>query len=136
MADFSGGGAPEAATVDSRGALRLWHLAADAITPGPEAMGFTLGGGEADMSPPSDVADTVPAEGGTDLALPVAGLPALAVVTARGSNNGSWRERLRVTLPVPVGTGIVALGEGAALRLVVGLGDGRVAAIALDGGRP
>ncbi|MBE7246320.1 MAG: hypothetical protein INR63_15330 [Actinomycetospora chiangmaiensis] len=140
VADFSGSGAPEAATVDSRGALRLWHLTADAITPGPEAMGFTLGGGEADVSPPSDLADTVPAEGGTDLALPVAGMPALAVVTARGldknANRGSWRERLRVTLPVPVGTGIVALGEGAALRLVVGLGDGRVAAIALDGGRP
>lgn len=130
VADFSGNGAPEAATVDSRGALRLWSLAPDRITSGPDAAGFTLGEGEADLS------DTVPAEGGTDLALPVAGVPAIAIVTARGPAKGSLRERLRVSLPAPAGTGIAALGEGAGLRLVVGMGDGRVAAIALDGGRP
>ncbi len=130
VADFSGSGAPEAATVDARGVLRLWTLTPDRIAPGPEAAGYTLGEGEADL------ADTVPVEGGTDLALPVAGVPALAVVTARGPRKETLRERLRVTLPAPAGTGIAALGEGAGLRLVVGLGDGRVAAIALDGGRP
>jgi hypothetical protein len=130
VADFSGKGAPEAATVDSRGVLRLWTLAPDRIAPGPEAAGYTLGDGGADL------AGTVPAEGGTDLALPVAGMPALAVVTARGPARDTLRERLRITLPAPAGTGIAALGEGAALRLVVGLRDGRVAAVALEGGQP
>ncbi len=127
---FSGQGAPEAATVDARGVLRLWSLAPDRIAPGPEALGYTLGDGEADL------AGTVPAEGGTDLALPVAGMPVVAVVTARGPARGTLRERLRITLPAPAGTGIATLGEGAALRLVVGLGDGRVAAVALEGGQP
>ena len=130
VGDFSGKGAPEAATVDARGVLRLWTLAPDRIAPGPEAPGFTLGDGEADL------AGTVPADGGTDLALPVAGMPVVAVVTARGSAQGTLRERLRITLPAPAGTGVAALGEGAALRLVVGLGDGRVAAVALEGGQP
>ncbi len=82
VGDFSGQGAPEAATVDARGVLRLWSLAPDRIAPGPEALGYTLGDGEADL------AGTVPAEGGTDLALPVAGMPVVAVVTARGSRPG------------------------------------------------
>ncbi|MCJ2011154.1 hypothetical protein [Methylobacterium sp. J-076] len=125
LGDFSGKGL-QAATVDSTGRLTLWNLAPDRIEPGPEAAGYTLGDGEADL------ADTLAREGGADLALPVAGMPALAIVSARDG----LRERLRVALPAPVGTGVAALGEGAGARLVVGLGDGRVAAIALDGGTP
>jgi hypothetical protein len=131
VGDFSGAGTPQAATVDATGLLRLWTLSPDAITAGPQAAGYTLGEGGADL------ADALPAEGGTDLALPVAGVPALAVVSTRGApRKGALRERLRVGLPAPAGTGVAVLGEGAGARLVVGLGDGRVAAIALDGGTP
>ena len=127
VADFSGTGTPEAATVDAKGLLKLWRLAPEAIAPGPEAAGYTLGEGDADL------ADVVSAGSGTELAVPVAGAPALALVSAKG---GTLKERLRVGLPGPAGTGIVTLGEGAAARLVVGLGDGRVVAVALDGGQP
>lgn len=125
LGDFSGKGIG-AATVDSTGRLRLWSLGPDRIEPGPEAAGYTIGDGE------TDLADTLARDGAVDLALPVAGMPALAVVSGRDG----WRERLRVTLPAPAGTGVAALGEGPEARLVVGLGDGRVAAIALDGGHP
>lgn len=125
LGDFSGKGI-EAATVDSTGRLKLWSLSSDRIEPGPEAAGYTIGDGE------SDLADTLARDGAIELALPVAGMPALAILSGRDG----WRERLRVTLPAPAGTGVAALGEGADARLVVGLGDGRVAAIALDGGRP
>lgn len=125
MGDFFGKGTG-AATVDSTGRLKLWTLTPDRIEPGPEAAGYTIGDGGADL------ADALPREGGADLAVPVAGMPALAIVSARAGLS----ERARITLPAPAGTGVAVLGEGAAARLVVGLGDGRVAAIALEGGRP
>lgn len=121
VGDFTGTGTG-AATVDSTGRLTLWTLAPDRIEPGPQAAGYTIGEGEADL------AETLPREGGADLALPVAGIPALAIVSTRDG----LRERARVTLPAPAGTGVATLGE----RLIVGLSDGRVAAIALDGGKP
>ena len=125
LGDFSGKGAG-VATVDATGRLKLWSLAPDRIEPGPEASGYTLGDGGADL------ADALPHEGGADLAVPVAGMPALAIVSAREGLS----ERARVTLPAPAGTGVAFLGEGAASRLVIGLSDGRVAAVALDGGTP
>ncbi len=121
VGDFTGTGTG-AATVDSTGRLTLWTLAPDRIEPGPQAAGYTIGEGEADL------AETLPREGGADLALPVAGIPALAIVSTRDG----LRERARVTLPAPAGTGVATLGE----RLIVGLSDGRVAAITLDGGKP
>ena len=125
VGDFSGKGLG-VATVDATGRLKLWSLAPDRIEPGPEAAGYTLGDGGADL------ADALPREGGADLAVPVAGVPALAIVSARQGLS----ERARVTLPAPAGTGVAVLGEGKLARLVVGLGDGRVAAVALDGGTP
>lgn len=125
LGDFSGKGIG-AATVDATGRLTLWSLGPDRIEPGPEAAGYTIGDGEADL------ADTLARDGAAELALPVAGMPAVAILSGRDG----WRERLRVTLPAPAGTGIAVLGEGEQARLVVGLGDGRVAAIALEGGRP
>ncbi len=124
LGDFSGKGVG-VATVDATGRLKFWSLTPDRIEPGPEAAGYTLGDGA------TDLADALPREGGADLAVPVAGMPALAIVSARQGLS----ERARVTLPAPAGTGVAFLGEGAAARLVVGLGDGRVAAIALDGGK-
>ena len=125
VGDFSGTGSG-VATVDATGRLKLWSLAPDRIEPGPEAAGYTLGDG------PADLADVLPRDGGADLAVPVAGMPALAIVSTRQGLS----ERARVTLPAPAGTGVAALGEGAAVRLVVGLSDGRVAVLALDGGNP
>ncbi|GJD33504.1 hypothetical protein [Methylobacterium aerolatum] len=124
---FSGADPSEAATVDAKGTLRLWRLAPDAITPGPEAAGFLPGEGDAAL------ADVVQAGHGTELAVPLAGASALVLMSAQG---GALTERLRIALPAPAGSGIASLGEGAASRLVVGLSDGRIAAIALDGGRP
>ncbi|MDF2601535.1 MAG: hypothetical protein K0Q54_4358, partial [Methylobacterium brachiatum] len=80
----------------------------------------------------ADLAVAIPAAGPPELVLPVAGRPEIALVQAKGS----LHERLRIPLPAPATTGIVALGEGAATRLLVGLADGRVAVIAPDGGKP
>ena len=129
IADFSGAGAPQAATVSARGLLQLWTLASDTIEPAGEAAGFSAG--EGDM----DLAAVVTGET-TEIALPVAGGAALALVAAKGAAKGALRERLRVPLPAPASTGIVTLGEGAAARLLVGLSDGRVIVVAADGGRP
>lgn len=125
IADFSGGGAPQAATVNGRGLLQLWTLAPDTIAPAGEAAGFLAGEGDVDLAA-LVTGETI------EIALPVAGGAALAFVAAKGT----LRERLRVPLPAPASTGVVTLGEGAAARLLVGLSDGRVAVVAPDGGKP
>ncbi|MCJ2054634.1 hypothetical protein [Methylobacterium sp. J-070] len=127
VADFAGSGQPQAATVSARGVLQLWTLHPGRIEPAGSAEGYAAGDGD------SDLAVTAPNGGGDpELALPVAGRPEIALVTARGS----LHERLRVPLPAPAETGIVVLGEGAATRLVIGLADGRVAVVAPEGGTP
>ncbi|MDH2314121.1 hypothetical protein [Methylobacterium brachiatum] len=126
IADFSGSGGVQAATVSARGLLQLWMLSPGAIEPAGEAPGYAAGEGDADL------AVAIPAAGPPELVLPVAGRPEIALVQAKGS----LHERLRIPLPAPATTGIVALGEGAATRLLVGLADGRVAVIAPDGGKP
>ncbi|RUP20447.1 MULTISPECIES: hypothetical protein [Methylobacterium] len=126
IADFSGSGAPQAATVSARGRLQLWTLRPDAIEPAGEAAGYAAGDGD------SDLAVTDPAGGSPELVLPVAGRPEIAFVAARGG----LHERARVPLPAPAETGIVVLGAGATARLLVGLADGRVAVVATDGGKP
>ncbi|MDP4006406.1 hypothetical protein Q8W67_23585 [Methylobacterium sp. NEAU K] len=126
IADFSGFGALQAATVSGRGLLQLWTLAPDRIEPAGEAAGYAAGEDD------SDLAVTVPPTGIPEIVLPVAGGAEIALVQAKGS----LHERLRVPLPSPATTGIVILGEGAAARLVVGLADGRVAVVAPDGGKP
>jgi hypothetical protein len=127
IADFSGSGGLQAATVSGSGRLQLWTLQPDTIAAAGDAAGYATGAGD------SDLAVTAPA-GGTppELVLPVAGRPEIALVSAKGA----LHERLRVTLPAPATTGIVVLGEGVAARLVVGLADGRVAVVAPDGGTP
>ena len=125
IADFAGAGAPQAATVSARGLLQLWTLAPGTIAPAGAAAGFLAGEGDVDL------AAVVPGET-AEIALPVADGSALALVAVKGA----LRERLRVPLPAPAATGVVALGEGAAARLLVGLSDGRVAVVAADGGGP
>jgi hypothetical protein len=127
IADFSGSGTLQAATVSAKGRFQLWTLRPDRIEAAGEAAGYAAGAGD------SDLAVTAPAGGAPpELVLPVAGRPEIALVSAKGA----LHERLRVTLPAPATTGIVALGEGNAARLLVGLADGRVAVIAPDGGTP
>ncbi|WP_342107702.1 hypothetical protein [Methylobacterium sp. SI9] len=127
IADFSGSGALQAATVSAKGRLQLWTLRPDTIEAAGDAAGYAAGAGDADL------AVTNPAGGAPpELVLPVAGRPEIALVSAKGT----LHERLRVTLPAPVTTGIVVLGEGNAARLLVGLADGHVAVIAPDGGTP
>ena len=126
IADFAGSGGLQAATVSARGLLQIWTLSPDTIEPAGEASGYAAGDGDADL------AVTNPTAGPPELVLPVAGRPEIALLQAKGS----LHERLRIPLPAPATTGIVALGEGAAARLLVGLADGRVAVIAPDGGKP
>ncbi|WP_267357798.1 MULTISPECIES: hypothetical protein [unclassified Methylobacterium] len=127
IAEFAGSGTLQAATVSASGRLQLWTLQPDRIEAGAEAAGYAAGDGD------SDLAVTAPAGGASpELVLPVAGRPEIALVSAKGA----LHERLRVTLPAPATNGIVVLGEGPAARLLVGLADGRVAVIALDGGTP
>jgi hypothetical protein len=126
IADFSGAGALQAATVSAGGRLQLWALHPDRIEPAGEATGYAAGDGD------TDLAVVTPAGGSPELVLPVAGRAEVAFVAAKGS----LHERLRVPLPAPAGTGIVVLGEGAAARLIVGLADGRVAVVTPDGGKP
>ncbi|MCJ2140204.1 hypothetical protein [Methylobacterium sp. E-066] len=126
IADFAGSGGVQAATISARGLLQLWNLTQEKIEPAGEAPGYAAGEGDADL------AVTIPAAGPAELVLPVAGRAEIALVQAKGS----LHERLRVPLPAPATTGIVALGEGAAARLLVGLADGRVAVVAPDGGKP
>ncbi|MBP1181792.1 hypothetical protein JOE48_003756 [Methylobacterium sp. PvR107] len=126
IADFSGSGALQAATVNARGRLQLWTLLPDRIEASGAAEGYAAGDGD------SDLGLTAPAGGAPELVLPVAGRAEIALVSAKGS----LHERLRVPLPAPAETGIVVLGEGAAARLLVGLADGRVAVVAPDGGKP
>ncbi|MCJ2088666.1 hypothetical protein MKK88_22190 [Methylobacterium sp. E-005] len=127
IADLSGSGTLQAATVSAKGRLQLWTLQPDRIEAAGEAAGYAAGEGDADL------AVTAPAGGAPpELVLPVAGRPEIALVSAKGA----LHERLRVTLPAPVTTGIVVLGEGNAARLLVGLADGRVAVVAPDGGTP
>jgi hypothetical protein len=126
IADFSGAGTPQAATVGAGGRLQLWTLHPDRIEAAGAAEGYGAGEGDSDLA----VAD--PAGGAPELVLPVAGRAEIAFVSAKGG----LHERLRVPLPAPAETGIVVLGEGAAARLLVGLADGRVAVVAPDGGKP
>jgi len=133
IADFAGSGTLQAATVSTAGRLQLWTLQPDRIEPAGEAAGYAAGTGDSDLA----VIDPAGA-GPPELALPVAGRPEIALVTAKGSQttSGTLHERLRVTLPAPAANGIVVLGEGKAARLLVGLADGRVAVVAPDGGMP
>jgi hypothetical protein len=126
VADFSGSGDPQVATVSASGRLQLWTLHPDRIEPAGEAAGYAAGDGDADL------AVAVPAGAGIEIVLPVAARSEIAFVTVKGA----LQERLRVPLPSPVQAGMVLLGEGAAARLLVGLADGRIAVVAPDGGKP
>ncbi|MER2266413.1 hypothetical protein [Methylobacterium oxalidis] len=125
VADFAGRGQPQVATVTA-GKLQLWTYADGAFALAAEAAGFAGGDGETALAASVEGArDRSP-----DLALPAADRRSLAVLSLKGP----VAERARAALPAPAGFGVAALGRGEAARLLVGLEDGRVAVVALDGG--
>ncbi|MFC6774257.1 hypothetical protein [Methylobacterium gregans] len=128
MADFTRSGAPQAATVRGDGVLQLWTLGPDALTLAAEASGYGAGAADADIAAPVEPEGDGPAE----LALPIAGGQALALVSLKGGVS----ERLRAALPAPAEHGVAVLGRGAGARILVGLADGRVAVVAPEGARP
>ncbi|MEA1835002.1 VCBS repeat-containing protein [Methylobacterium durans] len=124
VADFSGNGQMQTATVTGAN-LQLWSYANGAFALAAERMGFAGGDGETALAASFDLdRDGVP-----DLALPTADRASLAVLGFKGG----IAERARAALPGTAGFGVAALGRGEAVRLLVGLADGRVAVIALDG---
>ena len=131
LADFAGTGTPQIAAIrapDGAGVLQLWRVADGTLSLAGELPGYAgpAAGEEADLAAP------VPRGGGTppDLALPVAGRGALALVSLKG---GLPRERLRLPLPAPAAHGVAVLeAGGSAAKILVGLADGRLVTLAAD----
>ncbi|MGG3812624.1 hypothetical protein ABEV34_13350 [Methylorubrum rhodesianum] len=127
LADFIGAGQPQIATIrapDGEGVLQLWRFADGALSLVGEGPGYAgpAAGEEADLAAPVPRSGRPP-----DLALPVAGRGALAVVAFKG---GSPEERLRIPLPAPAAHGVAVLDAGGVARkILVGLADGRLVAV-------
>lgn len=128
LADFTRSGTPQAATLRGDGVLQLWTLGSDAVTLAAEAEGYGAGAPDADLAAPVEPEGT----GIADLALPVAGGQALALVSLKGGVS----ERLRAALPAAAEHGVAVLGRGTGARILVGLADGRVAVVAPEGAKP
>lgn len=131
VADFSASGQPQVAAVkapDAAGTLQLWTVSGSALTLSGEAPGYAGGADDAELAAAVDVdRDAVP-----ELALPVAGRGAIALLSLKGGIS----ERGRIPLPAPAGLGLAVLGKGPQARLLVGLSDGRIAVAALSGVKP
>jgi len=128
VSDFTGTGQPQIAAIrapDGEGVLQLWRIADGTLSLAGEAPGYAgPAAGEA-----ADLAAPVPRGGGAppDLALPVAGRGALAVVSWKG---GTPVERTRVPLPAPAAHGVAVLDAGGTAKtILVGLADGRLVAV-------
>ncbi|MCP1558002.1 UNVERIFIED_ORG: hypothetical protein M2438_002085 [Methylobacterium sp. SuP10 SLI 274] len=130
VADFTGTGTgqPQIAAIrapDGEGVLQLWRIADGTLNLVGEAPGYAgPAAGEA-----ADLAAPVPRGGGAppDLALPVAGRGAVAVVSLKG---GSPVERARLPLPAPAAHGVAVLDAGGTAKtILVGLADGRLVAV-------
>ncbi|MEE7455517.1 hypothetical protein MRSR164_01405, partial [Methylobacterium radiotolerans] len=130
LADFAGTGTPQIAAIrapEGEGVLQFWRIADGTFSLAGELPGYAgpVAGEEADL------AAAVPRGGNPpELALPVAGRGALALVSAKG---GAPRERLRLPLPAPAAHGVAVLdASGSAKKILVGLADGRLVAVAAD----
>jgi hypothetical protein len=127
IADFTGEGRPQVAAIrapDGAGVLQLWRFADGAFSLAGEGLGYAgpAAGEGADLAAAVPRAGTPP-----DLALPVAGRGALAVVSLK---SGTPEERARIPLPAPAAYGIAVLEAGGAARtILVGLADGRLVAV-------
>ncbi len=127
FADFLGTGRPQSALVRAPhgdGMLQLWSLEGDRLVLKAEAAGYS------NHAPGRDAQDLAAAFSGPDgrfrLAVPSLDRRALAILSFEG---GQVRELGRGALPGAAASGVAALGEGAGLRLLVGLEDGRVALV-------
>lgn len=127
IADFTGAGQPQIAAIrapDGAGVLQLWRFADGVFSLAGERPGYAgPAAGEG-----ADLAAAVPRTGTPpDLALPVAGRGALALVSLKG---GTPEERARVPLPAPAAHGIAVLEAGGSAKIIlVGLADGRLVAV-------
>ena len=127
LADFTGAGQPQIAAIrapDGTGVLQLWRFADGVFSLAGERPGYAgpAAGEGADLAAAVPRAGTPP-----DLALPVAGRGALALVSLKG---GTPEERARIPLPAPAAHGIAVLEVGGTARtILVGLADGRLVAV-------
>lgn len=104
------------------GVLQLWSFEGSQLVLVGERAGFANHAfGEAAQ----DLAAVLPGAGGRRLALPTVARDAVAIVTL----DGTLRELARIPLPGQASTGLAVLGSGPDHRILVGLEDGRVAAI-------
>ncbi|CAO4182978.1 DUF3616 domain-containing protein [Methylorubrum aminovorans] len=127
IADFTGAGQPQIAAIrapDGAGVLQLWRFADGVFSLAGERPGYAgpVAGEGAELAAAVPRTGTPP-----DLALPVAGRGALALVSLKG---GTPEERARVPLPAPAAHGIAVLEAGGTARtILVGLADGRLVAV-------
>ena len=130
LADFAGTGTPQIAAIrapEGEGVLQFWRIADGTVSLAGELPGYAgpVAGEEADLAAAVPRGANPP-----ELALPVAGRGALALVSAKG---GAPRERLRLPLPAPAAHGVAVLdASGSAKKILVGLADGRLVAVAAD----
>ena len=130
LADFAGTGTPQIAAIrapEGEGVLQFWRIADGTFSLAGELPGYAgpVAGEEADLAAAVPRGANPP-----ELALPVAGRGALALVSAKG---GAPRERLRLPLPAPAAHGVAVLdANGSAKKILVGLADGRLVAVAAD----
>ena len=130
LADFAGTGTPQIAAIrapEGEGVLQFWRIADGTFSLAGELPGYAgpVAGEEADLAAAVPRGANPP-----ELALPVAGRGALALVSAKG---GAPRERLRLPLPAPAAHGVAVLdASGSAKKILVGLADGRLVAVAAD----
>jgi hypothetical protein len=127
IADFLGTGHPQIAlirTPHAEGMLQLWAFDSDALTLKAEKAGYAnhaYGHAAQDLAATADI----DGDGRPELLVPTLDRRSVAILAMKDG----IRELARIALPARAETGLAAIGQGAALHILVGLEDGRVADI-------